>query len=66
MRYANIANIIKIGRTIFNFAWRKIEEVRHACGISENFDIKSSGIDQSNMLKFSFILVSLMLFGRTL
>jgi hypothetical protein len=38
----------------------------HACLISENLAIKSSGIDQPNMSMFSLILDSLALFGSTL
>jgi hypothetical protein len=41
-------------------------EFRHACLISENFAIKSSGMDQSNMSKFCMILAVLELFGSTL
>lgn len=38
----------------------------HACLIAENLAIKSWGIDQSNMSKFSLILLSLALLGSTL
>jgi hypothetical protein len=40
--------------------------LRHACLIFENSAIKSSGIDQLNMSKFSLILASWALFGSTL
>lgn len=40
--------------------------LRHACLISENLAIRSSGIDQSNISMFSLILASLALLGSTL